>query len=270
MARELEQHAVSVGTGITLNVVLRPGAGTPAVCLHGIWDSWRSWAPLAEGGAGALDGRPLWMIDFRGHGGSSKPERGYSWADYATDIVALAREQDWPRFSLLGHSLGALVSLLVAAELPEQVDALVLEDPPLPIFKGPSDLFRPVYEMRAQSFEAIVDDFLVWRPWVGRERAEESATNLLQTADGVFQATFTGASDAVDVPVPGVVISAPALVIRAGLTEQSALQDAGVQLLRAALADMRLETIPDTSHTVLRDAPDAYRALLAEFFSEHA
>jgi pimeloyl-ACP methyl ester carboxylesterase len=206
------------------------------------------------------------MLDLRGHGASSKPESGYTWADYASDVVALIRQEDYARVTLVGHSLGALTALLTAAELPERIESLVLEDPPLPMRKGPNEGFRGVYEMRQQTIEQIIDDFTVWRPWTTREQAEASAICLKETADGVFQAMFTGASDPIDVPKPGVVIDAPALVIRAGNEEQRALRDGGDDLLRAVLPNLTIATIPETTHTVLRDNPDAYRQLLAETF----
>jgi pimeloyl-ACP methyl ester carboxylesterase len=159
-----------------------------------------------------------------------------------------------------------MTALLTAAQMPERIESLVLEDPPLPVSVGPNENFRGVYEMRQQRFEQIVDDFTVWRPWVTREQAEESATCLVNTADGVFQAMFTGASDGIPVPTPGIVIDAPALVIQAGNAEQRAFGEGGEALLRPVLPQLQIETIPDTSHTVLRDAPDAYRALLAETF----
>jgi pimeloyl-ACP methyl ester carboxylesterase len=262
----LVQRFVPVGTGITLNVVERPGAGTPVICLHGVWDWWRYWLPLVPDGAGSFAGRPLLMLDLRGHGDSSKPDSGYSWADYASDIVAFITEQGYKRVTLAGHSLGSLTALLTAAQLPERIESLLLEDPPLPLRTGPNDAFRGVYEMRSQTFEQIVDDFTVWRPWVTRAQAEESATCLLTTADGVFQAMFSGASEGIQIPVPGVVIDVPALVIRAGNVEQRAFRDGGEELLRPVLPQLRVETIPETSHTVLRDAPEQYRAGLADTF----
>jgi pimeloyl-ACP methyl ester carboxylesterase len=262
----LVQRSVPLATGVTLNVVERPGEGTPVICLHGVWDWWRYWRPLVPAGPGSFAGRPLVMLDLRGHGDSSKPESGYSRADYAADVVAFITEQGYERVTLVGHSLGSMTALLAAAQIPDRIESLVLEDPPLPVSVGPNENFRGVYEMRQQRFEQIVDDFTVWRPWVTREQAEESATCLVNTADGVFQAMFTGASDGIPIPTPGVVIDAPALVIQAGNAEQRAFGERGEALLRPVLPQLRIETIPDTSHTVLRDAPDAYRRLLAETF----
>lgn len=262
----LTQRLVNLPTGVTLNVVERPGAGTPVICLHGVWDWWRYWLPLVPEGPGSFTGRPLLLLDLRGHGDSSKPESGYTWADYAGDVVALIHEEGYELVTLVGHSLGALTALLTAAALPERIESMVLEDPPLPMRKGPNENFRGVYEMRQQTIPQIIDDFMVWRPWTTAEQAEASAICLKETADGVFQAMFSGASDGVDVPTPGVAIVAPTLVIRAGHEEQRALRDGGEELLREVLPNISIVTLPDTSHTVLRDRPDAYRALLAETF----
>jgi pimeloyl-ACP methyl ester carboxylesterase len=252
-----------VATGVTFNVVERPGEGAPVICLHGVWDWWRYWRPLVPVGPGSFTPRPLVMLDLRGHGASSKPEVGYTRTDYAADVVALIREAGYERVTLVGHSLGAMTALLVAGQLPERVESLVLEDPPLPPTRGPNEGFRGVYEMRRQTFAQVVDDFMVWRPWATREQAESSATCLLQTADGVFQAMFSGASDGIDIPTPGVTIDAPALLMRAGIDEQRAFDGAAEPSLRAVLPRLRIETILDTSHTMLRDAPGPYRALLA-------
>ena len=259
----LQSTIVGLPNGMDLHVVERPGSGVPVLCLHGIWDWWRYWVPLLPEGAGSFGSRPLHMVDLRGHGASGKPETGYRLRDYAADIVALIEAQGWEQVTLVGHSLGAAVSLLVVAQLPSRVDALVLEDPPVPLQAGPSEMFRGVYEMRAQRFEQVVDDFQVWRPWLTLEQAREVATCLTQTADGVFQASFSGLSDGTVVPVPGVALPQPTLVLQAGNVEQRALRAGGIELLEAALPNLTLVTIGETSHTVLRDDPAAWRAAVA-------
>ena len=51
--------------------------------------------------------------------------------DYARDAAAVLRSLREPAV-VCGHSLGALVAGVVAAQLPERVRAVVLEDPPAP------------------------------------------------------------------------------------------------------------------------------------------
>jgi pimeloyl-ACP methyl ester carboxylesterase len=260
----LIERFVSLSNGITLHIMERLGEGAPVVCLHGIWDSWRAWLPLLPDGPGSFAGRPLLMLDLRGHGESTKPPAGYAWHDYAADVIALIREQDMQRVTLVGHSLGALTALLVAAELPTRIASMVLEDPPLPVRAEAGAMFRGFYEMKRQPLEAIVDDMLAWRPDQTREQAELSARNLRDTADGVLEAMFSGTPEERAFPMPSRVTDAPTLVIRAGIAEQRALQPAGEALLRGVLPNLLVETVEGTGHTVLRDRPAAYRALLAD------
>ncbi len=262
----LTQHHVELSTGVTLNVMERPGAGTPVICLHGIWDNWQYWLSLVPPGPGSFPGRPLLMVDHRGHGGSSKPESGYDLTDYAGDVVALVNECGYERVTFVGHSLGALTSLLASAEMPAKIESMVLEDPPLPLEPSTSDAFRALLEMKQQPFEAVVEEFMIWRPWFGRERAESSARLLLDTADGVLRTASEGRLANGAVPTPGVTIPAPVLVIQAGIAEQRAFSEGGRQRLDGVLPNLTVETIPNTSHNVLREQPAPYRQLLAEFF----
>ena len=53
---------------------------------------------------------------------------GYALWDYVHDVLLVAEQLDWPRFSLLGHSMGAIVSVLLAVPFPEKVQRLALVD----------------------------------------------------------------------------------------------------------------------------------------------
>jgi pimeloyl-ACP methyl ester carboxylesterase len=143
---------------------------------------------------------------------------------------------------------------------------MVLEDPPIPLIDRTS-AFAGLLEMKQQPIETITEDFLVWRPFLTREQAEGSARRLKNTADGVLREAAESISRQAELPVPGVTIPARTLVIPAGIEEERAFGAAGPELLAAVIPDLRFETIPETSHNVLREKPDAYRALLAEFFS---
>jgi pimeloyl-ACP methyl ester carboxylesterase len=71
-------------------------------------------------------------VDQRGHGLSrlaARPDGRRSWADLAADAVALIDALDQPAMMLAGHSMGADVAALAAAERPAAVKALVLFEP---------------------------------------------------------------------------------------------------------------------------------------------
>ena len=72
-------------------------------------------------------------VDFRGHGQSDRAP-SYLVADHTQDALAVFDTHVEQPAMLFGHSLGALVALAVAAARPEQVRAVVLEEPPAPAF----------------------------------------------------------------------------------------------------------------------------------------
>lgn len=113
----------------TLHVAAGPPAGDPLVMLHGVSRSGRDFAPLFP----ALTSRwQVIAIDQRGHGRSSRGQ-SYFVRDYASDLAELLQARPAFRPAVIyGHSLGALVAVCVAAQWPDAVRALILEDPPTP------------------------------------------------------------------------------------------------------------------------------------------
>jgi pimeloyl-ACP methyl ester carboxylesterase len=113
---------------VALAVASGPPAGPPLLFLHGVTRRWQDFVTLLP--PLALR-RQVHALDFRGHGGSGRTPGQYRIADYARDAAAVLRTLPEPAV-VLGHSLGALVAGVVAAEMPERVRAVVLEDPPGP------------------------------------------------------------------------------------------------------------------------------------------
>jgi esterase len=68
------------------------------------------------------------IYDQRGHGRSFKPETGYTPQDLAEDLNKITNELGWDQFHLVGHSMGARVSMTFAHMYPEKVKSLCLED----------------------------------------------------------------------------------------------------------------------------------------------
>jgi pimeloyl-ACP methyl ester carboxylesterase len=101
--------------------------GPLAVLVHGVTSSSRTWWRAGP----ALAGRGFRVVgvDLRGHGGSPRAVAGLDLADLAGDV---AETVDSPVELLVGHSLGALVSLELVGRRPGFARRLVLEDPPGP------------------------------------------------------------------------------------------------------------------------------------------
>ncbi|MDX1300406.1 MAG: alpha/beta fold hydrolase [Pseudomonas sp.] len=113
-----------------------PEDGLPVIALHGWLDNAASFARLAP----LLPGLRIVALDFAGHGHSDHRPPGSSYAiwDYAYDVLQVAEQFGWQRFSLLGHSMGAIVSVLLAAAMPERVERLALIDGLIP-YTGEAD-----------------------------------------------------------------------------------------------------------------------------------
>ena len=114
-----------MGDGVELHYALWEGQGTPVVCIHGLTANCRNWDVVAN--VLAPDYRVLAM-DLRGRGGSGQPPSGYAIDQHCRDIAALLKGLGIGSCSLMGHSLGALISLAYAAQYPEQVERIILID----------------------------------------------------------------------------------------------------------------------------------------------
>src|SRR5436190_19786341 len=82
----------------------------------------RYWDLFADAIAGRLQ---LVAPDARGHGESGRPADGYAPADFAADALAILDRFGIDRALVVGHSMGGLHSINLAARHPERVQALV-------------------------------------------------------------------------------------------------------------------------------------------------
>ncbi|MBD1552004.1 alpha/beta fold hydrolase [Pseudomonas typographi] len=112
-----------------------PRDGAPAISLHGWLDNAGSFARLAP----RLEGLRVLHLDLAGHGlsGHRAAGAGYPLWAYAEDTLQVAEHLGWQRFSLIGHSLGAIISVQLAAACPERVERLALIDGLLPPTEAP-------------------------------------------------------------------------------------------------------------------------------------
>lgn len=126
MTLAFSEDFVSLGQ-VSCHSLRTTADGPPFVLFHGVTRDWQTFLPLLP----ALTNR--WQVlapTFRGHGCSSRVTGAYRVTDYVHDAVAyLLLQLDEPAI-VYGHSLGAMVAAAVAAEVPEAVRAVILEDPP--------------------------------------------------------------------------------------------------------------------------------------------
>src|SRR5271154_960524 len=106
--------------------LLRWGTGERlAVAIHGITGSAMSWRAIAR------HMPPAWTLaapGLRGRGHSSGLPEPFGYDQHVADVAAVLKDLAADRPVLVGHSMGAYVSLLTTDAYPELVGKLVLLD----------------------------------------------------------------------------------------------------------------------------------------------
>jgi pimeloyl-ACP methyl ester carboxylesterase len=113
---------------IKLNYVIGPNNGPALVLIPAQMGTWESYqkvlVPLSKQ-------FQVFAIDVRGHGKSSWTPGDYSWKSIGADMKAfLAGVVKQPAI-ISGNSSGGIIALWCAANLPDQVRGIILEDAPV-------------------------------------------------------------------------------------------------------------------------------------------
>lgn len=111
-----------------INLEDHGGEGRPVLFVHGLGGSAGNWELVAP--AVARHARVV-AIDLPGHGRSG-PVRRHTLETHVETVTALISSQGWDHVTLVGSSMGGLISLLVSRDLPGVVDAMVLLSPATP------------------------------------------------------------------------------------------------------------------------------------------
>jgi pimeloyl-ACP methyl ester carboxylesterase len=113
------------GDGVGIQLALWEGKGDAILCIHGLTANSRCWDRIVSG---LVPDYRVLAMDLRGRGLSDKPAKGYSVAHHVRDVKNVLEDQALEQVILMGHSLGAFVSLAFAAQYPDRVRKLILVD----------------------------------------------------------------------------------------------------------------------------------------------
>jgi pimeloyl-ACP methyl ester carboxylesterase len=113
------------GDGVEIQLAVWEGEGKKILAVHGLTANCRCWDAMA---AKLSPGHQILAMDLRGRGRSAKPPSGYSIETHGRDILGLLKDLRLKQVVLLGHSLGAFISLAFAAQNPGKVGQLILID----------------------------------------------------------------------------------------------------------------------------------------------
>lgn len=133
------------------------GGGAAAVLIHGLGGDRTFLAPQAE----HLRGRfRVVSVDLRGHGASDAPPGDYSVATLAEDVAHVCRALGLARPLLVGHSLGGVLAVEIAARRLHPVAGVIVLDAPLLPPDGFFEAQRPFLDgLRAPGYAELVRAF---------------------------------------------------------------------------------------------------------------
>ncbi len=126
-----------------------PPSGQPTLALHGWLDNAASFARLAP----MLAGLHVVAPDLSGHGRSDHYPQGsaHHFVDWVPEVLAAADALEWPRFRVIGHSMGAGIATLLAATAPDRIERVVL-------LEGFGPLSAPAEGVAAGFARALADE----------------------------------------------------------------------------------------------------------------
>ncbi|WP_461786221.1 alpha/beta fold hydrolase [Prosthecobacter sp.] len=258
------------------------GAGPVLLMLHGVTRCGADWEPLLPVLAAHWQ---VIALDQRGHGTS--PRAGsYLVTDYVADVVSFVQEETAAPVVVFGHSLGAMVAAAVAAELPDRVRGIILEDPPFHTmgnriagsawqaqFTGMREAAR-----KGGSVEEITDALADIRlPASGggfkrlgdlRERTSLawSAECLSQLDPEVLTPVIEGRwLDGYDFPSLLAGLRCTTLLLQADPSAGGALTDADAESLMSIVSNCQHVRFPGCGHNLHRDRPESVLQAFADF-----
>jgi pimeloyl-ACP methyl ester carboxylesterase len=255
----------AAGHGVKIQLAQWDGNGKPVLCIHGITANCRCWDVMASGLSPA---HRVIAMDLRGRGLSDSPDSGYSIAHHCQDILALLDDLHLEKAVIMGHSLGAFISMVFGAQHSERVDRIILVDgggrlseiQMAKVFAG----IKPSLDRLGRVFPSFEDYlelmktapfFKSWTPALEtyyRYEIEEVAGGVRPTIDPAHIQEERENLGKVDVSQFYEMISCPVLILRAteGMVAEDDLllpQDVVERMVRK-IPHARYVDIPGTNH----------------------
>jgi pimeloyl-ACP methyl ester carboxylesterase len=244
------------------------GAGRPVAILHGLFGAGRNWTGIARRLA---DRHRVVVFDLRNHGAAGWAAT-MSYPEMAEDVRAAMIERGYPRYALLGHSMGGKVAMVAALQDAEAVERLLVVDVAPVAYAIPYRAY--VTEMRGLDLSGIA------------RRSEADAALAATIADpaerGFLLQNLTFATDgprwqlnldALDAAMPQIArfptlpadsrYDGPALFVAGGRSRY--LRPEHEAAVRRLFPDARIVRIEDAGHLLHVERAEAFLALAYGF-----
>jgi pimeloyl-ACP methyl ester carboxylesterase len=247
------------------------------VLMHGLGDSGECWPDAVRRWSQTYR---VVGVDLLGHGHSPRFTRDQLAMADPMEAMYAAAEATVAHLAaasgpvlVVAHSMGGGIAGALAARRPDLVSALVLEDP---AWRDPEHRVQPpdVVEERIADCQAFRDDLegqleqgrkdnptwpeAEFRPWaesktqVDLEFLRLGIANLLEPWDRIVAA-----------------IAVPALTLVAG-QGGPVLAEVRERARQLGNPHLTMTEVPGAGHTIRRDVPDRYHALVDPFLAAHA
>ncbi len=250
---------------IKLHYVKSENNGQPVILLHGLSDRWQSYLALIPF---LYPYYTIYVPDLRGHGESYRAG-SYRIIDYLCDIESFLVDLfDEPVF-LVGHSLGAAISLCIAAKYPEKCKGLGLIEPF--IFKDKLDdgefrkYFSGCLDVCTKYKNAdLISKNIKETGVLARKRAADLVKLDIRAVQAVLdKSVFDGFN--LDELLSRV--SCPVLVLRGNPELEGFITEEKADYLKKRINRCAIEYLEKSSHIVHIDQPLETARYLLEFFT---
>lgn len=268
---DITEGDLKVGA-VSIHYYRTGGTGPVIVMAHGIADNGLCFSRIANALKADYD---MVMVDARGHGQSDVPKEGYSTVDHAADLAGVIERLSLDKPIVIGHSMGAASAALLAANHPELVSSIILEDPPWHLGGAePTDADKAQMEafvdfmtktVKTESLEKIISMGHEFHPGWEEEEYKDWAISKHQCNPLVF-----GFMSAKGEPWQETVkrITTPALLITADNEKGSIVSSEAADMAVSLNPGLKVRRIKNAGHNIRRDQFADYLLAVKGFLSE--
>ncbi len=252
------------------------GQGPPLLFLHGLGGSWKDWGSNLEFMARS---HHVMALDFPGFGGSDKPDRDYS-IEWLTDVVQdFLASRELKRVAVIGHSMGALVAINLAARPQGPVDRLGICDA---VGIGEKEDFlayaltkkitgesawKPLEDALRSELKTMITDFI-------RDQKPKTSKEFLASLPKIpfidkslvpMTPAVQMAASIIDFDVRSKLpsISQPTLILWGAKDPVAPPEDA--HILKKEIPQALLEIFPETGHSPMQEQPARFNEEVRKF-----
>ncbi len=252
-----------LANGINLNVQ-KIGEGPALILIHGLASSMGLWAMLDQA---KLEGHTIISYDLRGHGASERPAGAHTLSKHVADLSGLMDVLGIDKADLIGHSLGGMIALELAATMPDKVRSLTLVSSAVAFPQPTRDaLFEMASSASFGGMNAIVDKLVSLS---FSAAFQESNPKVVQTirhgiksSDAASIAAACRMVAKIDLQSRLALIKCPTEIIVGEQDELSSPALSGA--LHSGISGSSLHLIADCGHAAPVEQPTAVTGYIAE------